>query len=142
MTDNELLLALSNLFDKKLQPIKEDISELKDRVASLETKVISLENRMASLETKVISLENRMASLETKVISLEDKVGTLDTRTRRLELQLETQLIPRLQNIESCYTSTYNRYKSGVTQIEAIQEDVTILKTVVTEHSQKLQKIS
>lgn len=35
-----------------------------------------------------------------------------------------------------------NRYKSGVTQIEAIQEDVTILKTVVTEHSQKLQKIS
>ena len=128
MTDNELLLALSNLFDKKLQPIKEDISELKDRVASL--------------ETKVISLENRMASLETKVISLEDKVGTLDTRTRRLELQLETQLIPRLQNIESCYTSTYNRYKSGVTQIEAIQEDVTILKTVVTEHSQKLQKIS
>ena len=128
MTDNELLLALSNLFDKKLQPIKEDISELKDRVASL--------------ETKVISLENRMASLETKVISLEDKVGTLDTRTRRQELQLETQLIPRLQNIESCYTSTYNRYKSGVTQIEAIQEDVTILKTVVTEHSQKLQKIS
>ncbi len=128
MTDNELLLALSNLFDKKLQPIKEDISELKDRVASL--------------ETKVISLENRMASLETKVISLEDKIDTLDTRTRRLELQLETQLIPRLQNIESCYTSTYNRYKSGVTQIEAIQEDVTILKTVVTEHSQKLQKIS
>lgn len=128
MTDNELLLALSNLFDKKLQPIKEDISELKDRVASL--------------ETKVISLENRVASLETKVISLEDKIDTLDTRTRRLELQLETQLIPRLQNIESCYTSTYNRYKSGVTQIEAIQEDVTILKTVVTEHSQKLQKIS
>ena len=114
MTDNELLLALSNLFDKKLQPIKEDISELKDRVASLET----------------------------KVIFLEDKIDTLDTRTRRLELQLETQLIPRLQNIESCYTSTYNRYKSGVTQIEAIQEDVTILKTVVTEHSQKLQKIS
>ena len=128
MTDNELLLALSNLFDKKLQPIKEDISELKDRVASL--------------ETKVISLENRMASLETKVIFLEDKIDTLDTRTRRLELQLETQLIPRLQNIESCYTSTYNRYKSGVTQIEAIQEDVTMLKTVVTEHSQKLQKIS
>ena len=83
-----------------------------------------------------------MASLETKVISLEDKIDTLDTRTRRLELQLETQLIPRLQNIESCYTSTYNRYKSGVTQIEAIQEDVTILKSVVTEHSQKLQKIS
>lgn len=29
MTDNELLLALSELFDKKLQPIKDDIQLLK-----------------------------------------------------------------------------------------------------------------
>ena len=132
MTDNELLLALSNLFDKKLHPFKEDISELKGQMESLEGRMTSLEDRM----------DDRMTSLEDKVNSLETKFDTLDARTQKLELQMETQVLPRLQNIESCYTSTYNRYKSGVTQIEAIQEDVTILKTVVTEHSQKLQKIS
>lgn len=58
MTDNEFLLAMSDLLDKKLQPIKDDIELLK--------------------------------------------------------LQNESDILPRLQNIESCYASTYNRYKSGV----------------------------
>lgn len=86
MTDNELLLAISNLLDKKLQPIKDDIQLLK--------------------------------------------------------LQHENDILPRLQNIEACYTSTYNRYKSGVSQIEAMQTDIEVMKSVIREHSEKLQKIS
>ena len=86
MTDNELLLAMSDLLDKKLQPIKDDIQFLK--------------------------------------------------------LQNENDILPRLQNIEACYTSTYNRYKSGVSQIEAMQTDIDVMKSVIREHSEKLQKIS
>lgn len=86
MTDNELLLAMSNLLDKKLQPLKEDIQLLK--------------------------------------------------------LQNENEILPRLQNIEACYTSTYNRYKSGVSQIEAMQADIEVMKSVIREHSEKLQKLA
>ncbi len=86
MTDNELLLAISDLMDKKLQPLKEDIQFLK--------------------------------------------------------LQNENDILPRLQNIEACYTSTYTRYKSGISQIEAMQADIEVMKSVIREHSEKLQKIS
>lgn len=86
MTDNELLLAISNIVQAQVEPIKKDIQQIK------------------------ISLEN--------------------------------DIKPRLQNIESCYTTTYNRYSSGINQIEAIQTDVDIIKKVVAEHSEKLQKIS
>ena len=86
MTDNELLLAMSDLLDKKLQPIKDDIQSLK--------------------------------------------------------LQNENDILPRLQNIESCYTSTYNRYKSSVSQIEAMQADIDVMKKVISEHSEKLEKLA
>lgn len=86
MTDNELLLALSDLLDKKLQPIKDDVLLLK--------------------------------------------------------LQNENDILPRLQNIEACYTSTYNRYKSGVSQIEAMQADIDVMKSVIREHSEKIQKLA
>lgn len=86
MTDNELLLAISNILDKKLQPINNDIHFLK--------------------------------------------------------LQNENDILPRLQNIESCYTTTYNRYKNGISQIDAMQNDIDVMKKVVTEHSEKLQQIS
>lgn len=62
MIDNELLLALSDMLDKKIQPVKDDVR---------------------------------------------------DTR-----LILENDILPRLQNLESCYTSTFNRYKSSVNNYE------------------------
>ncbi|HJB45199.1 MAG TPA: hypothetical protein H9713_00620 [Candidatus Mediterraneibacter surreyensis] len=86
MTDNELLLAMSEILDKKLQPI--------------------------------------------------------ESRTKRIELLLENDILPRIQNIESCYTSTYRRYQSGAEQIDAMKDDIDIMKKVITEHSGMLQKIS
>ena len=66
----------------------------------------------------------------------------LDEKLKPIQLTQENEIIPRLQNIESCYTSTYNRYSKSINQLNTIQTDVDILKKVVTEHSEKLQKIS
>lgn len=86
MTDNELLLAISNIVQSQVEPIKHDIRDTK--------------------------------------------------------LLIENEVMPRLNTIESCYTSTYRRYAAGVNQIETLQADVDIIKKVVAEHSEKLQKIS
>ncbi|MFP3153076.1 hypothetical protein LQZ18_01335 [Lachnospiraceae bacterium ZAX-1] len=122
MTDNELLLALSSLFDKKLKPVEERLNR---RMDNLETKIDNAENR----------LNNRMDGLETKI----DNVAN---RVRSIEFKTENDVLTRLQNIESYYTSTYDRYKNGILQIEALQIDMDIVKNVVKEHGEKLRKIS
>lgn len=127
MTDNELLLAISSIFDKKLKPIEE-------RLQVLEEKVQSLEDRMQSLEDRMYSLEGRMCALEGEVQSLKEEV-------RLLKLQNETNILPRLQNIEACYTSTYNRYKKEIARIDQKQTDVDIVKSVVTEHGRRLEAV-
>lgn len=86
MTDNELLLAMSDIFDKKLKPVND--------------------------------------------------------RLKKIELTQENDILPRLQNIEACYTSTYKRYQTGIEQIEAIQADIDVIKSVIREHSEKLQKLA
>ncbi len=86
MTDNELLLAMSDMLDKKLKPIND--------------------------------------------------------RLKKIELAQENDVLPRLQNIEACYTSTYKRYQTGVEQIEAMQADIEVMKSVIREHSEKLQKLA
>lgn len=62
MTDNELLLAISDMLDKKLKPVND--------------------------------------------------------RLKKIELTQENDILPRLQNIESCYTSTYKRYQTVGRRIE------------------------
>ena len=86
MTDNELLLSISEIMDKKILPLK--------------------------------------------------------SRLTNIELTLENNVVPRLQNIESCYTSTYDKYKTGVDQIEQLQADMDIVKQILREHGEKLRKIS
>ena len=107
MTDNELLLAISDMMDKKLNHITKDVQEVKKDIKVLKTEV-----------------EN------------------IDIRVKNIELNQETKVLPRLNTIESCYTSTYDRYKDSVEDYEALKQDVSIMKKVIQEHSIKLQNIS
>ena len=114
MTDNELLLALSNLFDKKLKPI---------------------ESRLDKIELRLDKIEARLDSVESRLDSVESRLDTI-------ELVLENDIRPRLNTIEACYTSTFNRYKNSVDSYEAMESDIDIMKKVITEHSIKLQKLA
>ena len=105
MTDNELLLAISNMLTTQLEPIKNDIAALKSDVSDLK-----------------------------------QDVSVLKQKVTKIQVDIENDVKPRLQNIESCYTDTYDRYKNGVNQIDAMQADIDLLKKVVQEHSEKLNK--
>lgn len=90
---------------------------------------------VSDIKTTVSNLENSVANLETSVADVQ-------TRVKKLEFTNEHDIVPRLHTIEECYVSTYNRYSNGIDDIESIKLDVTLLKKVVTDHSEKLQKIS
>ena len=78
--------------------------------------------------------------LDTK---LDARLKPIENRLQRMEIDLlENNVIPRLNTIESCYTDTYNRYKDYADKMDAAFADIELLKKVVTEHSEKLQKIS
>lgn len=74
---------------------------------------------------------------------LDARLKPIENQLKRIEVDLlENNVIPRLSTIESCYTDTYNRYKDYADKIEAAFADIELLKKVVSEHSEKLQKIS
>ena len=74
---------------------------------------------------------------------LDARLQPIENRLKRIEVDLlENNVIPRLNTIESCYTDTYNRYKDYADKMEAAFADIELLKKVVSEHSEKLQKIS
>ena len=156
MTNNELLLAMTNVLDKKLEPINSSVQrlenemiELKGDVAELKSDMAEVKNDVAELKGDVAELKSDMAEVKSDVEELKGDVTELKKdmygvkgRLKRIELMQENEMLPRLRTIENCYTSTHYRYANGINQLEAIQTDVDILKIVVSEHSEKLQKIS
>lgn len=57
MTDQELLQAIGQVVEAKIEPLRQDIKRLEVRMDSLEVKVDRLEARMDSLEARVSKLE-------------------------------------------------------------------------------------
>ncbi len=73
---------------------------------------------------------------------MEAGLEEVKARVKRIELTQENIILPRLDTIESCYTTTYDKYRESVETYESIKQDVSIVKKVIAEHSERLQKIS
>ena len=102
-----------------------------------------LDEKLGGLEQKVDGLEQRMDGLDQKVDGLEQSMESIQGRVTRIEVDLlENNVIPRLNTIEACYTSTYNRYREYSERMETAFTDIDLLKKVVSEHSEKLKRIS
>lgn len=134
MTDHELLKAISNIVQAKIEPLQNEIADTK----------ASLQNEIA--ETKA-SLRNDIteatSSLREELLNeIADTKASLQDNIIHMQLTLENDIIPRLQTIESCYVSTYHRYAKGIDQLERMQSDIDVMKSVIEDHSRKLQKIS
>ena len=50
-------------------------------------------------------------------------------------------MIPRLSTIESCYLDASRRYVERTEQFDQMTADIEVLKSVVADHSRKLEKI-
>lgn len=81
MTNNELLLAIADIMDQKL-------------------------------DTKLTPIEDNIHDMQGDI---QDMKGDI----HNLKLTQENIILPRLNTIESCYTSTYNRYKSYADKMDA-----------------------
>ena len=115
MNNNELLLAISDMMDQKLDVIN--------------VRMDTMENK---LDTKIDALENRLDTLDDR----------LSGEIQKINLTLENIVIPRISHIEQCYLDTSERYIIETGRINGLTTDVQVLKSVVQDHSRQLQKIS
>lgn len=98
-----------------LQPIKTDIQEMKNEIKEMNDRIEIIE---VMQEKEILP------------------------RLKKVEIIQENEILPQLQLIESCYVSSSEKFKNSVEDVETMQQDISILKQIVTKHSEKLQKIS
>ena len=133
MTNEELLLAMSEMMDTKLaanlKPIKNRLDRMDERLDRIEVRLDRVEERLDRVEGKLDHVEGRTNRVERKVVKIEVDL-------------LENNVIPRLNTIEACYTSTYQRYQDYADQMDCVYENIKLLNQTVIKHSQILKKIS
>ena len=146
MTNDELLLAMSDMMDTKLagalRPVREDIAELKTDVAELKTDVAGLKTDVAGLKTDVAGLKTDVAVLQADVENLKTGMAKLDDRVTKIELHLENVTDRNIKILAENYVPATKRFEEVTLQIPDMQCDIEVLKNVTAEHSILLGKIS
>ena len=122
MTDNELLTAIANMMNKNSKALEYRMDSMEK---SLNDKIDMVESR---LNDKIDNVES----------SLRNEIHRVDNEIHKIHLKLENDIEPRLQNIEECYISTYDRYKVEVERMDKMQMDIEVLQDVAKEHGEAI----
>lgn len=148
--DHELLNAISVLMESKWNPeMLHAMSDMVNNELKPELKVFISDVVNSELKPDLMDFMRDLVYNELKpdlMLSMsqmmDNKLKPVNDRLKKIELTQENEIMPRLRNMEECYTSTFKRYQTGVERIDAQQDDIDILKKVVANHSEKLQRLA
>ena len=118
-----------------MEVLKNEVHELKGDVEVLKNEVHELKEDMHEVKSDIEALKSDVQVLQDDMQGVKDKLHLM-------KLYQENMITPRLDTIESCYTGTYHRYQNDAEKMENAFDDIDLLKKVVTEHSEKLQKLA
>ena len=137
--NQELLLAISDMLDQKfeteLRPIKDDICELKTDVKELQSDVTELQSNMTVVQNDVKELRSDVTELQSDMTKLQENV-------HGIHLYLENEVDYKISLLAENYVPAAKRFEQSASRIDAVEEDVGILKTVVAQHSKMLQQLA
>ena len=151
MDTKELLLAISDIMDEKLDALDVRMDTMENRLSAdiraLDAKIDTVENKLSTdiyaLDAKIDNAENKLSA---DIRALDAKIDTVDEGLskdiRAINISLENVVIPRITHIEQCYLATSERYINETGRINGLVADVQVIKSVVQHHSEQLQMIS
>lgn len=82
------------------------------------------------------------SALQSELQPLKDELRDMKQRIISTALHIENTTDKNIQLLAENYVPAAKQYEKAVPEIEAMQADIEIMKKVITEHSEKLQKIS
>ncbi|MGN1180059.1 MAG: hypothetical protein ACI4SD_02505 [Suilimivivens sp.] len=140
MLTNEDLKAIETIMDKKVGKVETRLDQMDKKFDMVEVGFDQTGKKVDVIEQKIdreiMESELRMSQMmDRKLEPLQKEIHMI-----RVDL-LENNIIPRLNSIEQCYLSTYDRYAVNADKIESMNDDISVLKAVVSDHAVQLKRL-
>ena len=153
---------LDNKIDTKIDGLREEMhteisglrEEMKTEIGRLDNKIdIKIDGLREEMHTKIDGLREEMHTkvdglreeMHAEIQRLDNKIDGLRDEMHggfaEIHTILNTDISPRLKTIEDCYLKTFERYSEGAERQKKMEEDISVMKDVIQEHSVQLRKL-
>ena len=123
MLANDDILMISELMDKKLKPIETRFDQMQEQMD------LRFNLMQGQMDSRFVQMQGTM----------DLRFDQMQNQLDHMNLLMENDVLPRLQNIESCYVDTYRRYVVKMEEMDSLKLDMDVVKDVLKEHSGKLE---
>lgn len=144
MTDQELLQAIGqvveNAVESKLEPVRQDIHELKEQVGRVEQRIDRLESKVDSLEKRMDRLESKVDQLESRIDGLETRVVSLEPQMTGIRVYMDTELDRTLKLLLEGQQALWDRFVP-YEEFDPLEGRTEVLELTVKRHSQEIREL-
>ncbi len=144
MTDQELLQAIGqvvqNAVESKLEPVRQDIHELKEQVGRVEQRIDRLESKVDSLEKRMDRLESKVDQLESRIDGLETRVVSLEPQMTGIRVYMDTELDRTLKLLLEGQQALWDRFVP-YEEFNPLEGRTEVLELTVKRHSQEIREL-
>ena len=89
MSDEQLLLAISDMldqkFDERLDSFDKRLDSFDKRLDSFDERLVSVERRLDSFDERLVSVEGRLAPVEKELVSINNRLDRIESDTSALQ---------------------------------------------------------
>ena len=142
MSERDFLLAISNMMDEKLAPIKDDINILKADVSELKADVTDLKADVTNLKTDMVEVKEGLADLRTEMFVVKTDISELKMGAAEVKVIIEGEIRPHIRLLAENYVPASRKFEEKAADIDIMRSEIRLLNEVVAEHSRMLKKIS
>ena len=100
------------------------------------------EDLLAISQLLDVKLDAKLKPMENDIKSIKDEQTRIKDEQTRINLIIENDIFHDINILVENYVPAAKRYQDATSQIEAMQADMDIMKKVISDHSEKLKKIS
>ena len=124
MLTNEDLIAIESIMDRRFNRVEERLDRMEEKYDQIEGKFDRMEGKFDRIDEKFAQMDQKIdreiKESELRMSQMMDrKLEPLQKEIHMIRVDLlENNVIPRLNTIEQCYLSTYNRYAVNADKME------------------------
>lgn len=139
--ENTMLKMMSEL-STDMRDVKDSISSIDNRLSNVESRLSNVENRLGNVENKVDKMQSDINNLVRKTDILEMRQNDTQEMLSKIGATLDKKVLPKLDSLYDGYLHNKDVTFRLVTSVDTnSKEDIDILKNVVQEHSDRLNKL-
>lgn len=140
MTDQELLQAIGQVIEAKLDPVRQDICELKGSIQRLDSRMDRLELNIDRLESRMDQLESRIKQLELGMDKLKNRTEELEEKVNGIRIYMDTEQKRTMNLLLEGQQALWDRFVPNE-EYDPLKDRTEVLELVVKRHSQEIREL-